>query len=139
MYGTLTNNITEQIIQPVVNPSLPAQPNTIADAQQIISSTTIEPEWQQESIPTVPLEYNAQPTTAYHQPYNQTETYSQEFTEYYPDVPKDPRGYHHTPETEWDKARPRISETERDRDRDRERNRDVAYQVYLIATFIILN
>ncbi|XP_018577529.1 protein virilizer isoform X2 [Anoplophora glabripennis] len=133
VYGTLTNNITEQIIQPVVNPSLPAQPNTIADAQQIISGTTIEPEWPQESIPAVPvpLEYNAQPSTTYHQPYNQTEPYSQEFTEYYPDVPKDPRGYHHTPETDWDvKGRPRIPDTERDRDRDRdrERSRDVTYQ-----------
>ncbi|KAJ8972217.1 hypothetical protein NQ314_000278 [Rhamnusium bicolor] len=125
VYGTLTNNITEQIIQPVVNPTLPAQPNTIADAQQIISGATIEPEWQQEAIPAVPLEYSAQPAAPYHQPYAQTESYPQEFTEYYNDVPKDPRSYHHTPETDWDvKARPRISEPERDR----ERTRDLTYQ-----------
>ncbi|KAJ8978120.1 hypothetical protein NQ317_014175 [Molorchus minor] len=122
VYGTLTNNITEQIIQPVVNPALPAQPNTIADAQQIISGTTIEPEWQQEPIPSVPLDYNAQPAPQYHQPYAQTDSYSQEFTEYYSDVPKDPRSYHHTPESDWDsKGRTRMPEGERDRDRERTR------------------
>lgn len=125
VYGTLTNNITEQIIQPAVNPSLPAQPNTIADAQQICSNAPIETEWHpqhtQESIPPTPMEYNAQASTVYHQPYNQTEQYSQEFADYYNDVPKDPRGYHHTPETEWDaKGRSRLPDNERDRDRSRD-------------------
>lgn len=128
VYGTLTNNITEQIVQPVANQSLPSQPNTIADAQQICSDTTIEEEWQpQETVPPTPLEYNAQQPAANYN-YNSGEPFSQEFGEYYNDVPKDPRSYHHNSETEWDnKGRPRVSDTERERDRDR--NRDVQYQV----------
>lgn len=131
VYGVLTNNISEQIVQPVVNPALPAQPNTIADAQQIISGTTIESDWQQENIQSVPIEYNSQQATSYHQNYTQPETYNQEFNEFYNEVPKDPRNYHHTPETEWEsKGRSRNSECDRDRDseRDRERNRDLSYQ-----------
>ncbi|KAG5885200.1 hypothetical protein JTB14_012224 [Gonioctena quinquepunctata] len=118
VYGTLTNNITEPIIQPVVNPSLPTQPNTIADAQQIGTVPPLESEWQAEPIPTVPVEYTAQPAVPY-QNYSQPEQYPSEF-EYYNDVPKDPRSYHHTPETEWEttKGRPRISDAERDRSRD---------------------
>lgn len=126
VYGTLTNNITEQIIQPVTNQSLPSQPNTIADAQQICSNPTIEPEWHtQENVPTTPLEYSAQQPVANYN-YNSNEQFPQEFGEYYTDIPKDPRSYHHSSETEWDnKGRPRISDTERDRDR----NRDIQYQV----------
>nr|XP_023012377.1 protein virilizer [Leptinotarsa decemlineata] len=117
VYGTLTNNITEPIVQPVANPSLPTQPNTIADAQQICVVPPVETEWQPEAIPTVPVEYSAQPAAPY-QAYNPPEQYVQDF-EYYPDVPKDPRSYHHTPETEWEtKPRPRVSDTERDRSRE---------------------
>lgn len=128
VYGTLTNNITEQIVQPVTNQSLPSQPNTIADAQQICANTTSESEWHsQENVTTKPLEYNAQqPATNYN--YNANEQFPQEFGEYYTDIPKDPRSYHHNSENEWDnKGRPRISDTERDRDR----NRDMQYQVCL--------
>lgn len=131
VYGTLTNNITEQIIQPVVNPALPTQPNTIADAQQIISGSTIENEWNQENIQPVPIEYN-QNAASYPQTYNQTENYPQEYNEYYSEIPKDPRSYHHPPEGEWDaKVRPRSNENERERERDRERERtrDANYQV----------
>jgi hypothetical protein len=130
VYGTLTNNITEQIIQPVVNPALPTQPNTIADAQQIISGSTIENEWNQENIQPVPIEYN-QNAASYPQTYNQTENYPQEYNEYYSEIPKDPRSYHHPPEGEWDaKVRPRSNENERERERDRERERtrDANYQ-----------
>ncbi|CAH1155610.1 unnamed protein product [Phaedon cochleariae] len=125
VYGTLTNKITEQIIQPVVNPSLPAQPNTIADVQQICSSQPLETEWPQENIQTLPIDYNTQQATPY-QTYNQQEPFTQDY-EYYSDVPKDPRSYLHNPETEWDsKSRSRVSDA--DRDKDRERNRDVGYQ-----------
>ncbi|XP_076274997.1 protein virilizer-like isoform X2 [Rhynchophorus ferrugineus] len=117
VYGTLTNNIAEQLVQPVVNPALPNPPNTIADAQQIISGSSVDAEWSQDNISTQPLEYPNQAATNYQQ-YNQPESYQhQEFSEYYNDVPKDPRSYHHTPETEWDKGR--------NRDSDRERNRDM--------------
>lgn len=128
VYGTLTNNITEQIIQPVVNPAVPTQPNTIADAQQICTNNTTEPEWHpQENIPSGPMEYNAQQQTGF-QNYNQNEQYGQEFAEYYGDVPKDPRAYHHPPEGDWEaKGRPRMSDG--DRDRERERTRDISYQV----------
>lgn len=130
MYGTLTNNITEQIVQPVTNPSLPSQPNTIADAQQICSNPPIETEWHsQENVAPTLLEYNAQQPAANYN-YSSNEQYSQEFGEYYNDLPKDPRSYHHTSESEWDsKGRPRVSDPDRDRDRDR--NRDVQYQVSL--------
>lgn len=110
---------------------MPSQPNTIVDAQQICSNTTIETEWNsQENLPPTPLDYSAQqPTATYN--YNANEQYSQEFGEYYNDIPKDPRSYHHTSETEWDsKGRPRVSDTERDRDR--ERNLEVQYQVIFV-------
>lgn len=55
MYGTLTNNIAEQLVQPVVNPALPNQPNTIADSQQIIPSSSVDAEWSQDNIPAQPL------------------------------------------------------------------------------------
>ncbi|XP_019867996.2 protein virilizer isoform X2 [Aethina tumida] len=119
VYGTLTNNITEQILQPVTNPSL-NQPNTIADAQLIISTAAIEPEWQQENIQNVPIDYNTN-TPATYQAYPQTEQYPAEFNEYYNDIPKDPRSYHHTSETEWDsKSRSRTNDSERERDRSRD-------------------
>lgn len=51
MYGTLTKNLSEQLIQPIVNPALPSQPNTIADSQQIVATNTIESEWPQETVP----------------------------------------------------------------------------------------
>ncbi|XP_060534477.1 protein virilizer [Cylas formicarius] len=119
VYGTLTNNLTEQIIQPVVNPALPSQPNTISDVQQIISASSVESEWSQEAGNAGPIEYISQ-TAATYQSYGTNEPYQQEFTDYYNDIPKDPRGYHHTPETDWE-AKPRIREPERG-------GRDVAYQ-----------
>ncbi|XP_017779064.1 PREDICTED: protein virilizer isoform X2 [Nicrophorus vespilloides] len=122
VYGTLTANITEQIIPPVVTPSLPAQPNTISDVQQIISQNPIENDWQ-EPIQQVPMEYNQQTATQYPQPYVSQENYQQEnYGEYYGEAPKDPRSYHHTPETDWDnKGRSRPSETENTRE---QRTRD---------------
>lgn len=128
VYGTLTNNITEPIVPPVVNPSLPSPSNVIVDPQQICSNTDVEPDWHsQENVPPAPLEYSAQQPAANYN-YNTNEQYVQEFGEYYNDIPKDPRSYHHTAESEWDnKGRPRISDTERDRDRDR--SRDTQYQV----------
>lgn len=111
---------------------MPSQPHTIPDAQQICSNATIETEWHpQENVPAAPLEYTAQQATANYN-YNSNEQYSQEFGEYYNDIPKDPRSYHHTTESEWDnKTRPpRVSDTDRDRDRDR--NREVQYQVRII-------
>lgn len=128
----MTNNITEQIVPPVTNQTLPSQSNTIADTQQICSNTTIETEWHpQESVPPTPLEYSAQQATANYN-YNTTEQFPQEFGEYYNEVPKDPRSYHHSSESEWDsKGRLRGSDNERDRDRDR--NRDVQYQVSVIS------
>lgn len=130
VYGTLTANIAEQIVSPVVTPALPAQPNTIADVQQIVSQNSIESEWSQENVQNVPLEYPAQTAASYSQQYNQTEPYQQEYQEYYNEVPKDPRSYHHTPETEWDnKNRTRPIETERDR----ERTRDIPYTVTTVA------
>jgi len=51
VYGTLTKNLSEQLIQPIVNPALPSQPNTIADSQQIVATNTIESEWPQETVP----------------------------------------------------------------------------------------
>lgn len=143
VYGTLTVNIAEQIIPPVVTPSLPAQPNTIADVQQIISGgNSVENEWQQEAIQPVPMEYTQPTATAnYQQAYTQPESYPSEYTDYYPEIPKDPRAYHHTPAevVDWErKSRGRSIEVERDRDRDRERDRDrdrgrdVAYQVFLL-------
>lgn len=120
VYGTLTVNIAEQIVSPVVTPALPAQPNTIADVQQIVSQNSIEPEWPQETVQPVPLEYSAQTAATYNPQYNQPEPYQQEYQEYYNEVPKDPRSYHHTPETDWDsKSRSRPAEAERDRERSR--------------------
>lgn len=73
------------------------------------------------------MEYNAQQPAANYN-YNSGEPFTQEFGEYYNDIPKDPRSYHHNSETEWDnKGRPRVSDTERERERDR--NRDAQYQV----------
>lgn len=50
-----------------------------------------------------------------YQQFTQPEQYVQEF-DYYTEVPKDPRSYHHTPDTDWDKGRNR--EGERDHGRD---------------------
>lgn len=129
VYGTLTVNIAEQILPPVVTPSLPAQPNTIGDVQQVITGSAIENDWQAETIQPVAMEYT-QPTAAasYPQPYSQPEPYSAEYSDYYTEIPKDPRSYHHTPEVDWErKSRGRSIEVERERDRDR--GRDLAYQV----------
>ncbi|XP_056632492.1 protein virilizer isoform X1 [Diorhabda sublineata] len=112
VYGTLTKNIAEQIIQPVVNPSLTNQTNVIQDNQQICSGSPLDTEWPQDAVP---IDYTAQQTTPYQQ-FTQPEQYVQDF-DYYPDVPKDPRSYHHTPETEWD------NKTRREGDRDHSRDR----------------
>lgn len=124
----------------VVTPSLPAQPNTIADVQQIISTSAIENEWPQDTIQPVPIEYT-QPTAAVAYPpaYPQTDPYPQEYADYYSEVPKDPRSYHHTPETDWEhKSRGRSSEIEKDRERDRDRARDTGYQVsYVLQIFSV--
>ncbi|XP_072392863.1 protein virilizer [Diabrotica undecimpunctata] len=116
VYGTLTNNIAEPIIQPPVNPSLNNQPNTIQDAQQICAGSPLDAEWPQDNITPVPIDYTAQQADPYQQ-FVPPEQYVQEF-DYYTEVPKDPRSYHHTPETDWDKGR---------RDDVREHSRDVPY------------
>lgn len=139
VYGTLTLNVAEQIMSPVVTPSLPAQQNAIADVQQVMGGGVIENEWQQEAIqPVVPIEYAppAAAATAYPQTYPPPDPYPPEYTDYYTEIPKDPRSYHHTPapEVDWErKSRGRSIEVDRDRERDRERGRDLPYQVLLCS------
>ncbi|CAG9862506.1 unnamed protein product [Phyllotreta striolata] len=118
VYGTLTNNINEQIIPPVANPTL-TKPNVPIDSEQVIAGSPLEGEWLQDGniITPLPIDYSAQQTTSYQQ-FTQPEQYVQEFN-YYTEGPKDPRSYHHTPETDWDK---------RSRDEERDHNRDVPYQ-----------
>ncbi|CAG9763201.1 unnamed protein product [Ceutorhynchus assimilis] len=101
VYGILTNNLAEQLVQPIVNPALPiTQANTIADAQQIIAVSTVDPEWSQDNGSQQPIEYPA-PSINF-QSYG-PEAFQQEFPEYFSEPPKDPRSYHHTPEHDWDK------------------------------------
>lgn len=138
VYGTLTVNISEQIMTPVVTPALPAQPNTISDVQQVIGGASVENEWQPEAIPSVPIEYS-QPAaaTSYPQTYPQPETYPSGYSDYYTEIPKDPRSYHHTPEVDWErKSRGRSIEVDRERERDRERGRDMTYQVFFKCKMI---
>ncbi|XP_044750585.1 protein virilizer isoform X2 [Coccinella septempunctata] len=121
VYGTLTKNIAEQIVQPVVNPPVvPSQPNLV-ETQQILPTNHLETEWPTENI-TIPIDYN-QPAQPYQQPYTQPEPYQPEYTEYYPDPPKDPRNYH-VENAEWNKVCPRPNENERER----ERSRDTGYE-----------
>lgn len=137
VYGTLTVNIAEQIMPAVVTPSLPAQANTIPDVVQQIGAA-VENEWQAETVQAVGLDYTQTAATpSYQQTYPQPENYP-EYSDYYTEVPKDPRAYHHTPEVDWErKSRARSSEVEKDRERDRERDRgrDLTYQVYLMQKF----
>ncbi|KAH1003229.1 hypothetical protein HUJ05_011162 [Dendroctonus ponderosae] len=101
VYGTLTNSLAEQLVPPIVNPTLPSQPNTIADAQQI--GATPEAEWAQDA----PGEYQPPAFPGFHQ----AEPY--QYPEYFGDVPKDPRSYHQEPE--WEKGpRPRERYQERE-------------------------
>ncbi|KAF5276514.1 hypothetical protein FQA39_LY06583 [Lamprigera yunnana] len=102
VYGILTVNVPEQIIPPVVSPAVPPQTNSLPELQQIIPVAGIENEWPQETIQPVPIEYNQQATVAYSQTYGAAEQYPQEYTEYYNEIPKDPRSFHNTPETDWD-------------------------------------
>ncbi|XP_031343307.1 protein virilizer isoform X1 [Photinus pyralis] len=102
VYGILTVNVPEQIIQPVVSPAIPPQPNSLPELQQIIPVTPIKNEWPQDNIQAVPIEYTQQPAVAYPPSYGTTDQYSQEYSEYYSEIPKDPRSYHNTPETDWD-------------------------------------
>lgn len=94
VYGTLTNSLAEQLVPPIVNPTLPSQPNTIADAQQI--GAPPEGEWAHDAQG----EYAGPGFQGFHQ----AEPY--QYPDYYADVPKDPRSYHQEPE--WEKGqRPR--------------------------------
>ncbi|XP_066149127.1 protein virilizer [Euwallacea fornicatus] len=117
VYGTLTKNLSDQLIQPIVNPTIPSQPNTIADSQQIVLGNTVEPEWPQECVPQQQIaDFTSQATTNFQSYGHNPETYTQpqtEYTEYYGDTPKDPRSYHHSSEPEWDKSRSRESDRER--------------------------
>lgn len=87
VYGTLTKNITEQILPPVVTqPTISQQqPPHVQDVQQIVASQNIEGNWQQDvNIPTVQLEYNQQQqpqpqSVPYSGNYVQQEQYSQVF------------------------------------------------------------
>ncbi|KAF2903313.1 hypothetical protein ILUMI_02877 [Ignelater luminosus] len=128
VYGILTSNIAEQIIQPVVPPAIPPQTNPLPEVQQIIPVNTIENEWSQETMQPVPMEYTQQPHPVPYaaQTYAATEQFPQEYTDYYNEPPKDPRSYHNTPESDWDnKSRGRSIERDRDRDsRDRPREVD---------------
>ncbi|KAL1500859.1 hypothetical protein ABEB36_006283 [Hypothenemus hampei] len=122
VYGTLTKNLSEQLVQPIINPALPGQSNTLVDAPHVSSA---DQEWPQDNASQQPMTSNFQDSANY-QPYtNPNEVYaqSQEYPEYYSDVPKDPRSYHHTPESEWDKP-PRNRDSERERARDVYQERD---------------
>lgn len=81
VYGTLTKNITEQVIPVASNaPSITQQPTAlVADVQQIVSTNSIEPNWQQQDVPIQqgPLEYSQQNQVAYGNNYGQSEGYSQ--------------------------------------------------------------
>ncbi|KAL3285081.1 hypothetical protein HHI36_019205 [Cryptolaemus montrouzieri] len=114
VYGTLTKNITEQIIQPVVNPPVVPSQSNLVEPQQILP---IETEWPNENLP-IPIEYD-QATQPYPQTYTQPDPYQPEYQEYYNDPPKDPRNYH-VENTEWNKVCPRPNEGERERDRGRD-------------------
>ncbi|XP_045461756.1 protein virilizer [Harmonia axyridis] len=121
VYGTLTKNITEQIVPPVVNPPVvPSQPNLVEN-QQILPTSRLETEWPTENI-TIPIDYN-QPAQPYQQPYTQPEPYQPEYNEYYADPPKDPRNYH-VENAEWNK----VCQTSNENERDRERSRDTTYE-----------
>ncbi|KAF5273298.1 hypothetical protein FQR65_LT04720 [Abscondita terminalis] len=113
VYGILTVNVPEQIIQPVVSPAIPPQSNSLPELQQIIPVPSIENEWPQDNIQPVPLEYNSQPAVSYPQTYGTAEQYPPEYTDYYNEIPKDPRSFHNTPETDWD-AKSRGLSIERD-------------------------
>ncbi|KAK5642557.1 hypothetical protein RI129_008724 [Pyrocoelia pectoralis] len=103
VYGILTVNVPEQIIQPVVSPAIPPQSNALPELQQIIPVTPLKSEWPQDNIQAVPIEYTQQPAVSYPPSYGTAEQqYSQEYSEYYSEIPKDPRSFHNTPETDWD-------------------------------------
>ncbi|KAK4877295.1 hypothetical protein RN001_009801 [Aquatica leii] len=114
VYGILTVNVPEQIIQPVVSPAIPPQSNPLPELQQIMPVAAIENEWPQDNIQPVPIEYNQQPTVPYSQTYGTAEPYPPEYTDYYNEIPKDPRSYHNTPETDWDNTKSRGLSIERD-------------------------
>lgn len=80
VYGTLTKNITEQVIPPAANtPSITQQPTAlVSDVQQIVSANPIDQNWQQDvNIPPVPMEYSQSNPVNYGNNYGQTEGYSQ--------------------------------------------------------------
>ncbi|GLV34007.1 virilizer [Carabus blaptoides fortunei] len=125
VYGTLTKNITEQVIPPAANtPSITQQPTAlVSDVQQIVSANPIDQNWQQDvNIPPVPMEYNQSNPVNYGTNYGQTEGYSQDYHYMeYGEPPKDPR-YHHTPESEWDQKSARQRDSSRPRDVDADRH-----------------
>lgn len=140
VYGILTANIAEQVIQPVVAPSLPPQTNPLptSNVQQILPVTSIKNEWNQEPNQAVSMEYSQQPTAAYPQTYVQQDQFQHNYgmQDYYGEMPKDPRSYHNTPEAEWEnKGRDRSMDRDRDRDRDRGRDSD-RYLVSIYLMFI---
>lgn len=81
VYGTLTKNLAEQILPPVVaQPAINQQPPPLmTDVQQIPSTQPIDANWQQDvSINPVQLEYNQQqPPVNYGGTYVQQEPYQQ--------------------------------------------------------------
>lgn len=80
VYGTLTKNLAEQVLPPVVaQPAInqPPPPPLIPDVQQIPPTQPIDTNWQQEINP-VQLEYNPQqPPVNYGGNYVQQDTYQQ--------------------------------------------------------------
>lgn len=81
VYGTLTKNITEQIIPAAVNtPSITQPPSAlVADVQQIVSANAIEPNWPPQDVPIQPgpLEYPQPTPVPYGNNYNAPEGYAQ--------------------------------------------------------------
>ncbi|XP_050313210.1 protein virilizer isoform X2 [Anthonomus grandis grandis] len=127
VYGKITNNLAEHLIQPIVNPTLPNQLTTIPETQVNTPIVPVEPEWsqddssQQQPIPEYPNQVQTNFPAYGHQP-EPFPQHQEPYQEYYSDPPKDPRGYHHTPETEWESKSSNRARGESDRG---ERTRDI--------------
>lgn len=130
VYGTLTVKIPEPTTPPVPSQSL-SQSGQTNEIQSIITHNNVKADWQGPVQNIVPIEYSQQPATQYPRQFSGNETYNQaqEYNEFYEAPPKDPRSYHHTPETEWDGKNQRPGEKERERDRDTRDRRDSNFQV----------
>lgn len=81
VYGTLTKNLAEQVLPPVVaQPAINQQPPPlVTDVQQIVPTQPLEGNWPQDvNINPVQIEYNQpQQPVSYSSSYVQPETYTQ--------------------------------------------------------------